>query len=64
MKVISVSTIGNLISAHMEGNNEKFLIYANFIADAYEEAGEERSARIIKKRIDGTYKNEPTVTLD
>lgn len=48
----------------MEGDNEKFLIYANFIADAYKEAGEERSARIIRKRIDGTYKNEPTVTLD
>lgn len=56
MKVISVSTIGNLISAHMEGDNEKFLIFANFIADAYEEAGEVRCARIIRKRIDGTYK--------
>lgn len=64
MKVISVSTIGNLISAHMEGDNEKFLIFANFIADAYEEAGEERSARIIRKRIDGTYKNEPQITLN
>ena len=64
MKVISVSTIGNLISAHMEGDNEKFLIFANFIADAYEEAGEVRCARIIRKRIDGTYKNDSTVTLD
>ena len=62
MKVISVSTIGNLISAHMEGDNEKFLIFANFIADAYEEAGEVRCA--IRKRIDGTYKNDSTVTLD
>lgn len=64
MKVISVSAIGNLISAHMEGDNEKFLIFANFIADAYEEAGEVRCARIIRKRIDGTYKNDSTVTLD
>lgn len=64
MKVISVSTIGNLISAHMEGDNEKFLIFANFIADAYEEAGEVRCARIIRKRIDGTYKNDSTVTID
>ena len=64
MKVISVSTIGNLISAHMEGDEQKFLSFANFIADAYEEAGEERSARIIRKRIDGSYKNEPQVTLD
>ena len=64
MKIIGVSTIGNLISAHMEGDEQKFLAFANFIADAYEEAGEERSARIIRKRIDGTYKNEPQVTLD
>ena len=64
MKVISASTIGNLISAHMEGDNEKFLIFANFIADAYEEAGEARCAEIIRKRIDGTYKNVPAVTLN
>ena len=64
MKVITASTIGNLISAHIEGDEKKFLAYANFIADAYDEAGEERSARIIRKRIDGTYKKEPQVTLD
>lgn len=64
MKVINATTIGILISAHMERDEEKFLTYANFIADAFEEAGEERSARIIRKRIDGTYKNEPVVTLD
>ena len=64
MKVITASTIGNLISAHIEGDEKKFLAYANFIADAYDEAGEERSARIIRKRIDSTYKNEPQVTLD
>lgn len=64
MKIVNAVTIGNLISAHMEGDNEKFLAFANFIADAYEEAGEERSARIIRKRIDGSYKEEPKVTLD
>lgn len=64
MKVVNATTIGILISAHMEKDEEKFIAYANFIADAFEEAGEERSARIIRKRIDGTYKNEPTVTLE
>lgn len=38
MKIINATTIGNLISAHMEGDEEKFLSFANFIADAYEEA--------------------------
>lgn len=64
MNVISVSTIGNLISAHMEGDNEKFLVFANFIADAYEDAGEVMCARIIRNRINGTYKNEPSIILD
>ena len=63
-KVISSVTIAKLIEAHMEGDNEKFLSYANFIADAYEEAGEGRSARIIRQRIDGTYKTNPRVVLD
>lgn len=31
MKVITASTIGNLISAHIEGDEKKFLAYANFI---------------------------------
>ena len=40
MQVINASTIGNLISAHIEGDENKFLAYANFIADAYKEAWE------------------------
>lgn len=64
MKCISVVTIGKLIEAHMEHDEKKFMSYANFIADAYEESGEDRSARIIRKKIFGEYKKEPKVTLD
>lgn len=64
MKCISAVTIGKLIEAHMEHDEEKFLSYANFIADAHEEAGEERSARIIRKKISGEYKKELAATLD
>ena len=64
MKCISVVTIGKLIEAHMEHDEEKFLSYANFIADAYEESGEERSAKIIRSRLSGEYKNQSKVTLD
>ena len=56
---ISATAIGNLISAHIEGDEDKFLAFANFIADTYEKTGEEQKARIIRKRIDGTYKDEP-----
>lgn len=63
MKSISVTTIGKLIEAHMENDEQKFLSYANFIAEAYEESRENRSARIIRSKLDGTYKNQPQVTL-
>lgn len=64
MKVINATTIGNLISAHYEHDDEKFNDYVKFIIEAYEEQGEHRKANIIRKRADGTYKNESTVTLD
>lgn len=64
MKCISAVTIGKLVQAHMEHDEERFLAYANFIADAYDESGEERSAKIIRSRIFGEYKNQPKATLD
>lgn len=63
-KTISAVTIGKLIEAHMDGDNDKFLAYANFIADSYEEKGEIRSAEIIRKRISGEYKKESKIVLD
>ena len=59
MKCISAVTIGKLIEAHREHDEEKFLEYAKFVGDAYREAGENRNARIIYKRIFGEYKKDP-----
>lgn len=65
MKVIGAVTIGKLIEAHYEKDEHKFKSYAEFIADAYNEMGEERAERIIRSKIDGSYKNKPVVvTLD
>ncbi|MCM1057255.1 MAG: hypothetical protein NC517_06585 [Firmicutes bacterium] len=65
MKCVTATTIAKLIEAHMEHDEQKFLSYANFIAESYEEQGEERKARIIRSRIDGSYKTNPkVVTLD
>ena len=47
----------------MEGDDDKFLQYANFIADAYEEDGHTRSARIIRSKLDGSYKKEPKIVV-
>ena len=64
MKCISAVTIGKLIEAHMESDEEKFLAYANFIADAYEESGEERSAKIIRSKISREYKEESKAAIN
>lgn len=64
MQIISAVTIAALIQAHKDGDEEKFNRYANFIVTKYLVAGEERSARIIRHRIDGTIKEQPVVTLD
>lgn len=64
MKNINAVTIGNLISAHYEGDDEKFDNYVQFIIEIYEEQGEHRKADIIRKRADGSYKNSPIVVLD
>lgn len=63
-QIISPVTIGVVISSFIEGDTTKALVYANFIADKYRDAGEQRAERIIRKRIDGSYKNESVVTLD
>lgn len=64
MKSINATTLGNLISAHYEHDDEKFDAYVKFIIEAYEEQGEQRKANIIRKRADGSYKNESPVVLD
>lgn len=64
MKVINATTIGNLISAHYEHDEKKFDAYVKFIIEAYEEQGEVRKANIIRKRANGSYKEEPIVTLE
>ena len=63
MKIITASTIGNLITAHLDGDNERFMAFAKFIAESYEEAGDYRSARIIRSHISNN-KAEATVVLD
>jgi coenzyme F420-reducing hydrogenase delta subunit len=61
MKDIGAVTIGKLIEAHYEKDEHKFKAYAEFIAEAYHEMGAERAERIIRSKIDGSYKNKLVV---
>ena len=63
MKLVNATVLGNLVSAHYEHDEKKFAEYVKFIIDAYEERGEKRQAEIIRKRMDGSYKSQPKVSL-
>ena len=64
MNAINVVTIGKLIAAHREGDEEKFKNYVDFIADAYEQQGNNRAANIIHSNYTGDYGEQGKVVLD
>ena len=64
MNQINAVTIGKLISAHREGDEEKFKAYVEFIADAYEQQGDDRAANIIRSNYTGGYGEQGKVILD
>lgn len=55
MNQINAVTIGKLIAAHREGDEQKFKTYVDFIAKAYEEQGNDRAANIILSNYTGDY---------
>ena len=63
MNQINAVTIGKLISAHREGDEEKFKAYVEFIADAYEQQGDDRAANIIRSNYTGGYGKQGKVIL-
>ena len=64
MNQINAVTIGKLIAAHRESDEEKFKAYVDFIAKAYEEQGNDRAAHIIRSNYTGNYNEQGKVVLD
>lgn len=64
MNQINVVTIGKLIEAHREGDEQKFKTYVDFIVKAYEERENDRVARIIRSNYTGDYGEQGKVVLD
>ena len=64
MNQINAVTIGKLIAAHREGDEEKFRAYVELIAKAYEEQGNDRAANIILSNYTGDYGEQGKVVLD
>lgn len=64
MNIINAVTIGKLIAAHREGDEQKFKTYVDFIVKAYEEQENDRAARIIRSSYTGDYGEQGKVVLD
>lgn len=64
MNQINAVTLGKLIAAHREGDEQKFKTYVDFIAKAYEEQGNDRAANIIRSNYTGDYGEQGKVVLD
>lgn len=64
MNQINAVTLGKLITAHREGDEEKFKTYVDFIAKAYEQQGEDRAAHIIRSNYTGNYGEQGKVVPD
>jgi hypothetical protein len=64
MNQINAVTIGKLIEAHREGDEQKFKTYVDFIVKAYEEQENDRAARIIRSSYTGDYGEQGKVVLD
>ena len=63
MNQINAVTIGKLIAAHREGDEEKFKAYVEFIAIAYEEQGNDRAANIIRSNYTSDFGKQGKVVL-
>jgi len=61
---IQVTAVAKIVEGAMEGDLTKVTAYANHIAEQLEKQGEDRAARIIRKKLDRSYKSEPVITLD
>lgn len=61
---ISTVTVGKLIEAFHEEDEQKFFANANLIADNLEKDGDLRGARIIRSKINKDYLKDSVVSLD
>ena len=61
MKIAGAMAIGKLIEYHNNKDDEKFNEWANYIADAYKESGDDHAAELIRNKLTGRNKIEPSL---
>ena len=62
--IISVTAVAKIIEGALEGDMSKVRGYADLIAQTLKSDGEIRGYKIIASRLDGSYKEQPSVTLE
>ena len=61
---IQIVAVSKIIEGAIEGDLLKVKSYAEHIVKYLEDKGEQRAARIIRSKIDGSHKYENNVVLD
>jgi hypothetical protein len=64
MAEIQITAVAKIIEGALDGDLLKVKAYAEHIAQYLDEHNEGRGAKIIRSRLDGTYKTSPKVILD
>jgi hypothetical protein len=64
MAEIQITAVAKIIEGALDGDLFKVKAYAEHIAQYLDEHNEGRGAKIIRSRLDGTYKTSPKITLD
>lgn len=64
MADIQVTAVAKIIEGALENDLEKVKAYAEHIAKYLDENNEGRGAKIIRSKLDGSYKNKLKVVLD
>lgn len=64
MNQINTITIGKLIEAHCEGDEQKFKTYVDFIVKAYEEQENDRAVRVIRSSYTRNHGEQRKVALN
>lgn len=61
---VSWVLVSKLMEAHDEKDEKKFNEFGELIAHRLERNNNKREAKVIRKRLDGSYRNERVINLE
>ena len=61
MRNISAVCVSKIIEGALDSDLQKVIDYAELIASNLEKSGDDRTAKLIRSRLDGSYKDKPKI---